>query len=238
MVSMPEYAPLYEEPPYQFNDSDVMYIHGRADPDTIKEFLPDPLEYTSNYIRFGVHENHDIEGLAEYKGGTIHIPAKYNEIVGGTLLNEWVDEDEPLAVGRELWGYPKKMGNISMEEKDDKVIGEVTRKGKQIFRATFEPAGSDVQSGNFMPRLQVRKIPAAERVSEPTKQIIKIGEDSEGDVKGHPGLSISSERRGTGTITLGEELEPLNPIEITGATYFNRSFSLDYGEDITGKEQL
>ena len=235
MTSMPEFSPLYPEPPYEFKDTDVIYIYGKCNGEALKEYLPEPLDYVSNTIRFGVHHNRNIEGLSSYRGGTIHVPVKYNDIVGGTLLNEWVTEDDALAVGRELWGYPKKIGSVSLRETADGMLGTVERKGETIFQASFTPTDTEFEPEKLMPRLQVRRIPSVERSSEDTLQVIKMGGSINNGKDGHPGLTIHDESTGTGEVELGHELEPLGPIEVVGATYSNRSFSLDYGEDITAE---
>lgn len=234
MESMPEFSPLYPEPPHHFKDTHTIAVYGRGDEDGIREFLPDALEYVSDKIRFGIYDNREIDGLSPYFGATIHVQAAYNGTAGGTLLNEWVTEDDVMAVGRELWGYPKKIGEISYEETGDTITGSATQDGENIFSATFEPADVDFKPESMMPRLQVKRIPSGDSTVEGIEQIIKMSGADEED--GHPGLEIFEQRMGSGEIELGELLAPLGPIEVRGATYLHQRFTLDYGEDVTAKD--
>ncbi len=45
-----------------------------------------------------------------------------------------VDDDRALILGREMLGYPKKMGRFRFEESHGKFLGTVERNGKEVFR--------------------------------------------------------------------------------------------------------
>lgn len=45
-----------------------------------------------------------------------------------------VDDDSALILGREVLGYPKKMGEFRFEEKDGRFTGSVSRGGNEVFR--------------------------------------------------------------------------------------------------------
>lgn len=49
-----------------------------------------------------------------------------------------VDDDRALILGRELLGYPKKMGFFRFEERDGHFFGSVTRHGEEVFRIEGE----------------------------------------------------------------------------------------------------
>jgi Acetoacetate decarboxylase (ADC) len=49
-----------------------------------------------------------------------------------------VDDDRALILGRELLGYPKKMGIFRFEERDGRFFGSVTRHGEEVFRIEGE----------------------------------------------------------------------------------------------------
>ena len=45
-----------------------------------------------------------------------------------------VDDDSALILGREMLGYPKKMGTFRFEERDGHFFGSVERGGEEVFR--------------------------------------------------------------------------------------------------------
>jgi acetoacetate decarboxylase len=55
---------------------------------------------------------------------------------GAALHCPWmvVDDDTALIYGRELLGFPKKMAEIALEERGDRVTGTVRRKGTEVLR--------------------------------------------------------------------------------------------------------
>lgn len=52
-----------------------------------------------------------------------------------------VDDDSALILGREVLGYPKKMGQFRFEEKDGHFTGSVSRGGTEVFRIEAELTG-------------------------------------------------------------------------------------------------
>jgi hypothetical protein len=43
----------------------------------------------------------------------INAPVQWNNKVGNTTLIEYIDSDMGLIAGREIWGWPKKMADIT-----------------------------------------------------------------------------------------------------------------------------
>jgi acetoacetate decarboxylase len=65
----------------------------------------------------------------------------------------YVDKDTPIAVGREVWGFPKKGAQIFFEEKAGVITARVTREGIPLIRATFtlarEGSPAELQDVNW-----------------------------------------------------------------------------------------
>lgn len=64
----------------------------------------------------------------------IIVPIRYGEIEGGYYLFEYEDEDYAIFAGRELWGYPKTFGEVSLAETADGFLGRVMKRGREIVR--------------------------------------------------------------------------------------------------------
>ena len=60
--------------------------------------------------------------------------------LGSGLHCPWmiVDDDTALIYGRELLGYPKKLGDFTFMEQGDQITASVSRRGVEVMRITVE----------------------------------------------------------------------------------------------------
>ncbi|MBW1708612.1 MAG: acetoacetate decarboxylase family protein, partial [Deltaproteobacteria bacterium] len=70
----------------------------------------------------------------------------------------------PLAAGREIWGYPKKMADINITSEEDMIIGTVERpEGNRIVTIGFRPgAEKEWEAPEEGGGLSLRVIPSPE----------------------------------------------------------------------------
>jgi len=89
-----------------------------ADPPRATLFIVD---YTKNSFTVPYHESAILLHVRHLLGAGLHCP--------------WmvVDDDTALIFGRELLGYPKKMGEFVFEEDDDMVRASMTRRGTTVL---------------------------------------------------------------------------------------------------------
>ena len=145
---MPEYSPAYQKLPYYYRNYRRISIYCKGNEAAIREFLPQPLEYVNNQFEVFVLNNPDVEGLGSYQEAGIVITARYKDIVGAYMAYEYVNSDDALLAGREIWGYPKK------------IAGTAARKGKEIIHAEFVKDDSvKFEIPQLFPRIQVKRIP-------------------------------------------------------------------------------
>jgi acetoacetate decarboxylase len=63
-------------------------------------------------------------------------------VLGGQyVVVMYVDKDTPIAVGREVWGFPKKGAQIVFEERGSVITTTVEREGIMLIRVAFTVAG-------------------------------------------------------------------------------------------------
>ena len=79
-------------------------------------------EYATYHPALGCISTHELSG---------HV------LSGQYLLVLYVNTDIPIAVGRELWGFPKKGAQIYFEEKAGVITTSVEREGITLIRATL-----------------------------------------------------------------------------------------------------
>jgi acetoacetate decarboxylase len=199
----------------------------------IEASIPKGFEWAGNVIEiFVMHcpEVHDVAnpemGPRNYLEGGIVVPVRYGDLVGGHVLYEYVTTDDAMAGGREVWGYPKKLAEVSFDENGTGAItASVTRLGRTLIDARFRPAEVAFEKPSLHPRIQVKRIPRADGCGYDVDQIIR------NDLRDP---KIIQQVSGTATVSLGGSpfMDPLFELgveRVIGAEFVIAEFYLDYG---------
>jgi acetoacetate decarboxylase len=155
-------------------------------------------------------------------------------VTGGHVLYEYVTTDDSMAGGREVWGYPKKLGQVSYDEAvDGSITASVSRLGHTLIKVGFRPGEISFDKPNLHPRLQVKRIPRADGEGFDVDQII-LNELTE--------AKVMSQIRGSGSVILGgrTQMDPLMELGVTrviGAEHVVAEFKLGYGRIFHDKLQ-
>ncbi|NHJ46715.1 MAG: acetoacetate decarboxylase [Asgard group archaeon] len=116
-------------------------IFWETKPEIIERLLPPPLKPGDRPIAFAYTANFGGTnfGIATYKESAVFISCKYNGEDGMYCLSMPVNHDIAMALGREMFGYPKKMATIHLEKSKGKAIGWTERHGIRIneMKASF-----------------------------------------------------------------------------------------------------
>jgi acetoacetate decarboxylase len=225
---LPEYAPLYPPLPYHYKNYHKISVYCRGNRNAIEKFLPSKFEFVSDTFEIFVLKNDQIEGLDPYSEGGIVIPCKYKDRVGAYMAFEYVDTDDALCAGREIWGYPKKLAEVTYTEKDGQIHGKITRKGKTIIdiSLTLDEKAS-VTPPNLFPRLQVKRMPKADQYGTDMDQVIlNEFEDSIIHTKQYGNATVNWEH------STFDPLAELGPTEVLGGVFVIGDFTLTYGKVI------
>ena len=80
-----------------------------------------------------------------YREAAVLIHAR--DDAGAALHCPWmvVDDDTALILGRELLGFPKKLAEIELAERGDRVVGSVRRRGAEIMRIEAALGSTEAQ---------------------------------------------------------------------------------------------
>src|SRR6202008_5198352 len=108
--AMPLTSPAFPPGPYRFVDREFLTITYRTDPDALAEVIPAPLELAEPVVKFEFIRMPDSTGFGDYTESGQVIPVTLNGEHGGFVLSMFLNDHPPIAAGRELWGFPKKMG--------------------------------------------------------------------------------------------------------------------------------
>ena len=228
IYSSPQSAPLYAAPPYKYNSYRKVSVFCRVAESEIRRFLPPAFDVRGDVIEFFIMNVPDGGALGSYKEGGIVVPVSYSGRSGGHVLYEIVTNDDSMAVGREVWGYPKKMGNVEWWDNGGlSAKASLSRRGTDLIKIEFTGNGQNFEKPVLHPRFQTRIVPSPEGPEVQT-QII---ENSLGE------SLIRNHSTGTATIELGGN--PSDPFsdfkisDIVGAEFVVADFVLGYGKVVS-----
>jgi Acetoacetate decarboxylase len=224
--TMPDSAPLYPEVPYEYKGYRKLSVLCKANPEGIRKALPVEFEPVGDVIEVFLMSIPEVGGLDPYMEGGIVIPCRYGDIVGAHVVYEYVTDDDSMAAGREIWGYPKKLCRMTFEEKPDRIVSTLTRRGTEIIRIELTPdAAAPYEPPKMQPRLQLKRFVRADGQGFDMDQII---------LNELTGATVHEEKKGRAQLTLrsskSDPLDWLNPVEVVGASFFVADFVLGYGK--------
>jgi acetoacetate decarboxylase len=183
-IPSPVFSPPYPPLPHHFSNVRIIQILCQAPKGSFKRAVMKPLEPSGDSDLFVLllGWTGDVE-----KGGynvheiAINAPVKWKDKTGNTTLIEYIDSDMGLIAGREVYGWPKKMADITWTQ---------TATGWTITANKMKDQGSiplmkveykisktapEVEWPNLGPTLLVRRIPNASPTTAPLGQLVCVG---------------------------------------------------------------
>jgi acetoacetate decarboxylase len=168
---MPVDAPLYPNLPYAYKDNESFVITYETDEDAALNMLPDTLTLTETPTAVLMFINYPFCALGAYGEVILGIMCLHEGEERLYIPHIVVDNEVPLAAGREIWGFPKKMAKINIESKGDGMLGQLERPdGNLICSMGFRPEQRvDVNSESFDEyALSLRVIPSPVEGEKPS----------------------------------------------------------------------
>lgn len=106
--SMPMASPSYPRGPYRFAQREYLIVTYASDPDAIRAALPPPLEPDgSGDVLYEFIRMPDSAGFGDYTESGVVIPALFQGKPVNFTAQMYLDDQPPIAGGREIWGFPK-----------------------------------------------------------------------------------------------------------------------------------
>jgi acetoacetate decarboxylase len=112
--AMPAHSPSYPPGPYRFIDREFFIITYETDRDALRRQVPEPLEIPEALVKFEFIKMPDSSGFGSYTESGQVIPVTFRGQTGQYVLSMFLDDDPPIAAGREIWGFPKKLASPSL----------------------------------------------------------------------------------------------------------------------------
>jgi acetoacetate decarboxylase len=135
--SMPLASPSYPKGPYRFVDREYLVIHYESDPDAIRAMLPEPLEPDGNHVFFEWMKMPDSTGFGSYQESGIGIAARWNGVACSYTAQMYLDDESPTTGGREIWGFPKKIGVPDLSVVHDTLTGTLRYAEREVALGTM-----------------------------------------------------------------------------------------------------
>lgn len=138
LPSMPLASPSYPRGPYRFINREYFIVTYQSDPEAIREQLPEPLEPDgTNTVLYEFIKMPDSSGFGNYTETGIVIPAKFNGESVNFTSQMYLDDDPPIAGGREIWGFPKKLAKPKLATIEDTLTGTLDYAGERVAMGTM-----------------------------------------------------------------------------------------------------
>ncbi|WP_419418916.1 acetoacetate decarboxylase [Legionella sp. D16C41] len=135
--AMPLNCPSYPRGPYRFINREYFIITYETDMDLLREVVPAPLEVTEPIVKFEVIHMPDSTGFGSYTESGQVIPVYFNGTQGSYSHAMYLDDLSPIAGGREIWGFPKKLANPKLFVEQETLIGTLDYGCTRIAAATM-----------------------------------------------------------------------------------------------------
>lgn len=167
--AMPLNDPSYPKPPYRFYNREFFVVTYRTDPEMLRELVPEPLEVIGDTVSYEFIRMPDSTGFGDYTETGQVIPVRFTTASGevqegGYVHAMYLDDNSPIAGGREIWGFPKKLANPKIVHEQETLVGTLHYGSVLTVNATMgykhrELALDPVRQAMAKPAFMIKIIP-------------------------------------------------------------------------------
>jgi acetoacetate decarboxylase len=227
---MPALSGLYGRPPFEYREARQMTVEFQTDPRVLRKLVPAPLTPNKDAKVFVSSAEFLSSGFGRYLEAHVFTHATFKRRLVNFSLYLVLDSDVAIGAGREIWGFPKKLGRLTLDMKDDVVSTTVERGGRTIIDAAVHLAelGTEEDLGGTPEWIAHRFIPNVSLSAPP--DIDQLTSTTLTNIVTHDVY------KGAATLAFGSspadrlEVIPINAV--TGGFYFDYQFTLGDGEVI------
>jgi len=135
--AMPLTNPAFPTGPYRFINREYFIIQYRTDPDALRRVVPEPLKITDPIVNYEFIRMPDSTGFGDYTESGQVIPVSFEGQSGSFVHQMFLNDHPPIAGGRELWGFPKKLARPSLAVETDTLVGTLNYGSVRIATGTM-----------------------------------------------------------------------------------------------------
>ena len=151
--AMPLTSPAYPPGPYRFTHREFLVITYRTDMDALRAVVPAPLHIAQALVQFEFIRMPDATGFGAYTEAGQVIPVQWQGESGCYAHAMYLNDHSPIAAGRELWGFPKKLASPALGLHMDTLLGTLDYGPVRIAQATMGYKHREVDSATVLTAL-------------------------------------------------------------------------------------
>src|SRR3974377_2445097 len=125
--SMPLTNPSFPPGPYLYFNREYFVISYRTDAEALQAVVPEPLEVARPVVNYEFIRMPDSTGFGDYTETGQVIPVRFRSAdgkveEGGYVHAMYLNDNAPIAGGREIWGFPKKLANPKIVHECETIV--------------------------------------------------------------------------------------------------------------------
>jgi acetoacetate decarboxylase len=162
--AMPLTSPAFPPGPYRFVNREFLVVTYRTDMQALRAVVPEPLQIADPIVKYEFIRMPDSTGFGDYTESGQVIPVTFEGVAGGYVHSMYLNDEAPIAGGRELWGFPKKLAAPKLTIQTDALVGTLDYGSVRVATATMgykhrtlDPA--TVLAGMLTPNYLLKIIP-------------------------------------------------------------------------------
>ncbi|MGE0487164.1 MAG: acetoacetate decarboxylase family protein [Gammaproteobacteria bacterium] len=198
----------------RFVNAEMLMVDFLTEPAIVRHLLPPGLEPTANPRVTAMVGRWQSNCVGDFDGGAVYLEARHGDIVGDYVLAMYMDRDQPIIYGRELFGEPKRQAESRLFHNGARYNGRVTRHGATLIELDVELerdlGPGEVEGVNF----NYKAIPATHGVGLEWDAALTCA-------RFHNELKINREGRGRVALgaTVHDPLDELVVVEVLRGAY-------------------
>ncbi len=135
--AMPLTSPAFPPGPYRFVNREFLIVTYRTDPEALRAVVPEPLQVGEPIVKYEFIRMPDSTGFGDYTESGQVIPVSFEGRAGGYVHSMYLNDEGPIAGGRELWGFPKKLAAPRLTVEVDTLLGTLDYGPVRVATATM-----------------------------------------------------------------------------------------------------
>ncbi|MEO1079774.1 MAG: acetoacetate decarboxylase family protein [Pseudomonadota bacterium] len=117
----------------RFVNSEMLSVDFLTSASVMEHLLPPGLEATETPRVTAMVGRWQSNCVGDFNGGAIYLEARHGELVGDYVLAMYMDRDQPIIFGRELFGEPKKQAVSRLHKSGSRMNARIERYGTTLI---------------------------------------------------------------------------------------------------------
>ncbi|SAL43076.1 acetoacetate decarboxylase [Caballeronia turbans] len=137
--AMPFHNPAYPRPPFRFCNREYFIISYGTDMDALRAIVPEPLRPENALVHYEFIRMPDSSGFGDYtESGQVISVRDMDGRLANYTHSMYLDDEGPIAGGREIWGFPKKLARPTLGvDGNDTLLGTLDYGTQRVATGTM-----------------------------------------------------------------------------------------------------